>query len=40
MSSGLRVATVGAGYFGHYQHAAWARMADVDLVGICNRTEA
>ncbi len=40
MSSGLRVATVGAGFFGHYQHAAWARMADVDLVGICNRTEA
>jgi len=36
----IRVATVGAGYFSRFHHEAWARMDDVELVGVCNRTEA
>ncbi|MFQ5953556.1 MAG: Gfo/Idh/MocA family protein [Kiloniellales bacterium] len=40
MSAKLRVATVGAGYFSQFQYEAWARMDDVELVGICNRTAA
>lgn len=34
----LRVATVGTGYFSHFQYAAWARIPEVNLVGICNRS--
>ncbi len=32
-----RVAVVGAGYFGQFHVDAWARMADVELVGIVER---
>lgn len=40
MSAGgrVRVACVGTGYFSRFQYRAWARMADVELVGVCNRT--
>ncbi len=34
----LRVATVGAGYFSQFQYEAWARMDDVALVALCNRS--
>ena len=40
MTARLRVATVGAGYFSRFQHEAWARMADVDLVAVCDREPA
>ncbi len=40
MSAKMRVATVGAGYFSQYQYEAWTRMDDVDVVAVCNRTEA
>ncbi len=40
MTDKLRVATVGAGYFSQFQYEAWSRMPDVELVAICNRTEA
>jgi len=39
MADKLRVATVGAGYFSQFQYEAWARMPDVDLVAVCNRTK-
>ncbi|MFD2205885.1 Gfo/Idh/MocA family protein [Kiloniella antarctica] len=38
-SSPIRVATVGTGYFSRFQYAAWARMPEVNLVGICNRNQ-
>ena len=38
MSRKLRVATVGTGYFSRFHYNAWHDMADVDLVGVCNRT--
>jgi D-apiose dehydrogenase len=34
----IRVATVGTGYFSRFQYRAWARIAEVALVGVCNRT--
>ncbi|MDV7340576.1 Gfo/Idh/MocA family oxidoreductase [Terasakiella sp. A23] len=34
----LRIATVGTGYFSRFQYAAWARLEEVKLVGVCNRT--
>jgi predicted dehydrogenase len=34
----LRVACVGAGYFARYQYEAWARMPDVALVALANRS--
>jgi predicted dehydrogenase len=34
--SSLRVACVGAGYFGKFHYDSWARMDDVDLVGACD----
>ena len=40
MSGKIRVATVGAGYFSQFQYEAWQRLPDVDLVAVCNRTEA
>jgi len=40
MSAKMRVATFGAGYFSQYQYEAWTRMEDVDVVAVCNRTEA
>lgn len=33
----LRVACVGAGYFSQFHYNSWARIADVDLIGSCNR---
>jgi predicted dehydrogenase len=36
--SRVRVAAVGTGYFSRFQYRAWARLPDVELVGICNRT--
>ncbi len=36
----IRVATAGTGYFSRFQYAAWARMEEVDLVGVCNRSPA
>ncbi len=39
MTSKLRVAAVGAGYFSRFQYEAWDRMDDVDLVAVCDRTE-
>lgn len=40
MSKPLKVATTGSGYFSQYQYEAWARMKDVEVVAVCNRTEA
>jgi len=36
----VRVATVGTGYFSRFQYRAWARITEVALVGVCNRTLA
>ncbi len=36
----IRVATVGTGYFSRFQYEAWRRMQEVELVALCNRTEA
>lgn len=38
--SSIRLATVGTGYFSRFQYAAWDRIPEVKLVGICNRTVA
>ncbi len=38
--TGLRVATIGAGYFARFHHEAWARMEDVELIGVCDRDRA
>ena len=40
MADRIQVATVGVGYFSRYHYDAWSRMDDVDLVAVCNRTEA
>lgn len=40
MPDRLKVACVGAGYFAQFHYEAWARMADVELIGVCNRTSA
>lgn len=37
MTSPLRLATLGAGYFSQFHYRAWARLASVELVGICDR---
>jgi predicted dehydrogenase len=39
MTARLRVAALGAGYFGQFHYRAWSRLP-VDLVGICDRDEA
>jgi D-apiose dehydrogenase len=36
----IRVAAVGTGYFSRFQYRAWARIPEVTLVGVCNRTLA
>ncbi len=36
----IRVAAVGTGYFSRFQYAAWDRIPEVKLVGVCNRTRA
>ncbi|MEM7498962.1 MAG: Gfo/Idh/MocA family oxidoreductase [Pseudomonadota bacterium] len=33
----VRVAVIGAGYFGRFHYDAWSRMPEVTLVGICER---
>ncbi len=40
MSRKLRVATIGAGFFSQFHYQSWVRIPDVELVAICNRTEA
>lgn len=35
LSAPVRVAVVGAGYFGSFHYDAWSRMPEVELVGIC-----
>lgn len=37
MSTPIRLATVGAGYFSRFQYAAWARIPEVEVVALCNR---
>ena len=32
----IRLATVGTGYFSRFHYAAWSRIPDVELVGICS----
>jgi len=36
----VRVAMVGAGYFGRFHYDAWSRMPEVELVAICERDPA
>ena len=38
MTAALRVACIGAGYFSRFQYEAWARMPDVALVAMANRS--
>ena len=38
MTGNLKVAAVGAGYFAQFQYEAWQRLAQVDLVAMCNRS--
>ena len=38
-STPIRLATVGTGYFSQFQYAAWARIPEVDVVGICSHDE-
>lgn len=38
--SKICVATTGTGYFSRFQYRAWARIPEVALVGVCNRTLA
>ncbi len=33
----VRVAVIGAGYFGQFHYDAWSRMPEVELVGLCVR---
>ena len=33
----IKVAAVGTGYFSRFQYAAWDRIPEVQLVGVCNR---
>ncbi|NNE24077.1 MAG: Gfo/Idh/MocA family oxidoreductase [Rhizobiales bacterium] len=35
LSVPVRIAVVGAGYFGSFHYDAWSRMPEVELVGIC-----
>ena len=37
-SKTLKVATVGTGYFSRFQYSAWARIPEVEMVAVCNRT--
>ncbi|GLQ10525.1 NADH-dependent dehydrogenase [Devosia yakushimensis] len=40
MTPRLRLCTLGAGYFSQFHYRAWARIAEVELVGICDRNAA
>lgn len=33
----LRIGVIGAGYFARFQHEAWARLPDAELVAICDQ---
>ena len=35
-SKPISLATVGTGYFSQFQHAAWARIPEVELIGLCS----
>ena len=35
-SEKIRLATVGTGYFSRFHYAAWARIPEVELIGICS----
>ncbi|MBB3064572.1 Gfo/Idh/MocA family protein [Limibacillus halophilus] len=37
MGSPTKVAVIGAGYFARFHYEAWSRMADVELVGLCEK---
>ena len=40
MSPGiLRGVSVGAGYFSRFQHEAWSRIPEVEMVAVCDRVE-
>ncbi len=39
MTSKIRVATTGTGYFSQFQYEAWTRMDDAEIVAVFNRTE-
>jgi predicted dehydrogenase len=38
LTSKLKVAVVGAGYFAQFQYEAWQRLEQVELVAMCNRS--
>jgi D-apiose dehydrogenase len=38
MAAALKLATVGTGYFSRFHYDAWARIPEVAVVGVCNRT--
>lgn len=38
MVAALKLATVGTGYFSRFHYDAWARIPEVAVVGVCNRT--
>jgi predicted dehydrogenase len=35
----LRGVSVGAGYFSRFQHEAWSRIPEVEIVAICDQVE-
>lgn len=35
-----RVAVIGCGYFAQFHHEAWARMTDIEVVGVCDADRA
>lgn len=39
MTSKIRVATTGTGYFSRFQYEAWTRMDEAEIVAVFNRTE-
>lgn len=39
MTTPLRVAGIGAGFFARFQHDAWTRLPDAELVALCDRDE-
>lgn len=36
----IRLATVGTGYFSQFQYAAWTRIPEVEIVGLCSQDAA
>ena len=40
MTAALKVAAIGAGFFARYQHEAWTRLPDAELIALCDRDEA